>query len=570
MKHMLSPLWLMTLAAAAGDDAGAARLLAENPPSSPPGGGLGDEDWEDFDNEDFEDPKSSPGSGVQIDDLLIKASDAPEVASEKLNRMSVQMKAALKAADGKHTALERMVNDFGHNLRAVQERLAVMSSSPPPGGPESELRSFVEKRKIGGKEQEVVRWVGGADSDGIYRSGLLDDDIGEYGDWHTELRDLMESRSLARLVVRSDDPSNQTAAGRTPKLDRLVEEHLQRAPAPLQRIFSGGSGAGGDWQQVTVLPMIASELRRPLQVEALFETVEMPSKTVSMPFDAGVARPYRKGTPASNNVANLPASDSSTASRTLTSDSLAVQIMLFDDADEDSVIATRAFLSRKVVDGLRYGFEDCVLNGDTGTHQDSLSGWNPRSIYNTGDSAFGGADDHRRSFVGLRAAAFDASSSRDASGDSAFSTGTLKSARLGLSAPHGVDGDLVYLASIEHYLLHILTDSNTLTVDKMGQMAAILTGQVASVLGVRIVVTEFLTSDLAATGLYTSSGSRTGGLLFNRKRFVVGNRRGVLLEAAKDIRNGVHYLVATRRGTWKPVDASTHKAVHFSYNISSS
>ena len=458
-----------------------------------------------------------------------------------------------------------MVGDLGTEIRALQEKMAVQVNAPQVG-PESELKMFVG----GSSEKPVVRWVGSEDEEGIYRSGLLDDDAPVCGEWHERLKELCETRSLAKCVLKAQDSHNPMAAGRTPKLDRLIQEHMQRAPEPLKRIFSGATGAGGDWQQTTVLPMIATELRHPLQMEALFEVVDLPTKSVQMPFDAGVARPYRKGTPTTNSPSQYPASDSSTTNRTLTSDSLAVMILLFDDADEDSVIATRAFLSRKVVDGLRYGFEDCLINGDTGTHQDTLTSWNPRSIYNTGDSAFGGSDDHRRSYIGLRAAAFDASASRDASGDSAFSTGTLLQARLGLDAPHGVDGDLIYATSLEHYLLKILVDTNVLTLDKMGPQASILTGQVASVLGVRIIVSEFFTADLAATGLRTGSGTKTCGVLFNRKRFVVGNRRGAMLEAAKDIRNGVHYLVATRRGTFKAVDASTHKAVHISYNLASS
>lgn len=543
-----------------GGNAAILAWLCGLPPTLDLRGGGMEESWpgdESFDDEeDF--------ARIEMPDLSIKAADSADEAGRKFNQLTEVMKSVVKTANErgeKIQQLEKMTGDFKVEMRALQEKVA--TNHAPAGGPESELRQFVAKKG----DKEVIRWVGGEDAEGIYRSGLLDDDIGTFGDWHQRAKDLFQQRSLVRVCLKSGDPNNQAGLGQSPKTDRLIEEHLKLAPPALQRIFSGASGAGSEWQQVTVLPMIAQELRHPLQVEALFDVVDMPTKTVQMPFDAGVARPYRKGTPTTNAPANLAASDNSTTSRTLTSDSLAVMILIFDDADEDAVIATRAFLSRKVVDGLRYGFEDCLINGDTGTHQDTLTGWNPRSIYNTGESAFGGTDDHRRSFIGLRALAFDASSSRDASADTSFSTQTLKNARLGLSAPHGVDGDLVYLASIEHYLNSILVDTNTLTLEKMGDKAAILTGQVASVLGARIVVSEFLTADLAASGLYTGTGSKTGGVLFNRKRYVVGNRRGVMLETAKDIRNGVFYMVATRRGTFKAVDASTHKACHYSYNL---
>lgn len=459
----------------------------------------------------------------------------------------------------KFPQMERALEDLKVEIRDARAQLASAPNTSFGSDGEAELRMFTDEKK-------GVIWSGGLDEEGIYRKGLLDDDIEPSCEWHSDLRDLMEQRSLARICLPTGSETKRYAA--TPKLDKMIQRHLAKAPPALARIFSGASGAGGDWQETLVLPMLAEEARAPLAMESLFDVVPMGAKTVTLPFDSGVAPAYRKGQPTTNNPAGYTASESSTTSRTLSADSLAVMIPLFDDADEDSVIAARALLSRKVVDGLRYAREDCIINGDTqSTHQDTLNGWNPRSIYVT-TNTFGGPDDHRRSWIGLRAHAFDASATRDASGDTtSWLTQTLKAARSALAAPHGVSGDLVYAASLEHYLNNIFVDTNVLTGDKFWDKASILTGQVVEVAGVKVVITEFLTSDLAATGLYTGSGSYTSGLLFNRKRFVRGERRGTVLEAAKDIRNGVTCFVATWRGTFRPMDAYTHKSVHLSYKL---
>ena len=41
---------------------------------------------------------------------------------------------------------------------------------------------------------------------------------------------------------------------------------------------------------------------------------------------------------------------------------------------------------------------------------------------------------------------------------------------------------------------------------------------------------EFLSPDLASTGLYTGSGTTTAALVVNRSRWFMGSRRGVVLE----------------------------------------
>lgn len=503
-----------------------------------------------------------PDGGSPIEKILV--TDSREVVVEKMNKAVAYAENVARTAHDrgeKIAQLDALTKDLTEQVRDAHAQLALQSQSTAYGNSDAEIREFVDE------SAGRVRMTGGFDhATGVYRSGLLDDDVEPVNEWHAKLRELKTQQGLVRICTK---PGNSIEKfGASAKTDILLREHMERAPASVRKIFNGTTGAGGDWQQTVVLPTLAEEARLPLAIEALFDTVDMPAKSVKLPFDAGVAVPYRKGAPSANPPGQYTPTPESTTARDMTADSLAVMVMIFDDADEDSVIAAKPLLSRKVVDALRYGREDCIINGDAAaTHQDTLSGWNPRNIYVTG-ATFGGADDHRRSWIGLRAHAFDASSTRDASGDTtSWTTQTLKAARSALSAPHGVDGDLVYVASLEHYLTNIFVDSNVLTADKMGDRASILTGQVAMVGGVRVVVSEFLTADLAATGLRTGSGSKTGGLLFNRRRFWVGNRRGSMLEADKDIRSGVHYLVATWRGTFRPLDGYTHKSVHFSYNL---
>ena len=87
-------------------------------------------------------------------------------------------------------------------------------------------------------------------------------------------------------------------------------------------------------------------------------------------------------------------------------------------------------------------------------------------------------------------------------------------------------------------------------------------------MGTKIVVSDHVTADLAATGLYTGSGSKTVGLLFNRKMFVIGERKAYTLETYREVRNGVRYIILVFRKAFKSrAPGATDKVAHCSFNL---
>lgn len=483
---------------------------------------------------------------------------------ERLNAITAELRAVTES-DG--NAALRDLRDTRERLRAVEEQLVAERREHAVGTSDRDLDMFVRTAADGAKSaqwkgaQMLVAAPGGGHAE-VWQPGLLDDDAPTVSPWHEELKRLVQARSIVKIACQ-----DQAGARPTPKLDALIRMHLDRAPGELKRIFGGTTGSGGDWQQTLVLPMIAEDLRHPVEaVEDLFETVEMGAKTVTIPFATGTPPAFRYGMPTSDNPADRTASSLDTTSRSMTADGLAVLMQVFDDASEDSILNTMPLLQRFAVQGLRMSIVDAIVNGDT-NGQDTLTGWNPRSIF-SGSPTFGTSLDHRKSWIGLRARAFDVSATRDGSSDTTYSTDTLKSAKSALKAPHGSMTDLVNLVSDEVYIGKILTDTNVITVEKYGPNASILTGEVGRILGARVVVSDLMTADLAATGLYTGSGSYTSALLFNRARFVRGIRKGVSVEVERRATNGVTYLVVTSRQTFKALDGASDKTVHATYKLS--
>ena len=82
-----------------------------------------------------------------------------------------------------------------------------------------------------------------------------------------------------------------------------------------------------------------------------------------------------------------------------------------------SAFAIIPAMSRQIAQDLEDAFEDAMINGDSAaTHQDDISNWNIRERW--GASGLGSSADHRRLFLGMRAAAKDKGSDVDMLGSS--------------------------------------------------------------------------------------------------------------------------------------------------------
>jgi hypothetical protein len=106
-------------------------------------------------------------------------------------------------------------------------------------------------------------------------------------------------------------------------------------------------------------------------------------------------------------------------------------------------------------------------------------------------------------------------------------------------------------------------------VDKFGPQATVLQGSVAAVGGGSVIISDFLTADLASSGVFTGSGTTTGYLWVNRDAYMVGNYKPVTVDIDREIVNGTIETVVTRRVAFQCMEAA-NKTVAFGYNIASS
>jgi len=455
---------------------------------------------------------------------------------------------ALADIKAEQTRLSESNRDLRENLEAkaatvkeVQQKLAELAAPRVQTVSEKEttLRTYIRP-------------------DGSLDAAAMCSDEVDRGEWHADFKRLVDDRNMVKMLK---------ADGRTPKMDARVARHMESAPDIITRAFSDAAGGlGADWIPDVMVPELAKAVYSPKAVEQLFQTWEMQSKNLEIPFQTLHVKPYLKS---AATYGTITAEDDAATKVTVVAQSIAARISADEDSTEDALMGALSVLRDSVADSISSGVEDAIINGDsTANHQDmdiaaASNVWDIRGRWGAGT---GTASDHRRAWLGLRAHSVDASSTLDVS---AQTYAALMALRAKLSGPQGAGGDLALIISPEAYVTFLLDLTETATVDKLGSQATILTGQTASIAGMPVVVSDYIGADMEATGFHAApfTGTTTGCLIVNRSRYFMGNYRQISTSVQREIVNGLVDIVATRRCAFFSLDPATTASVAYGFNI---
>jgi len=451
--------------------------------------------------------------------------------------------------------IEKQIDDLKTAQRIIDESIQAPAAVYAD---ESELRSFVREDGSVQWSTEVKHYTNARGHRvSVEESGILDSEFA-CSDWHSELKSIASDRHLARLLM--SDPY-------TPKLDARLYRHLKQAPRALQpaitKAFNDQSGTGAEFIPDQFISDLYQTFQLPKRLRGLLTRVQADRNTLLIPRLNRGGRPYIKGEiTVDSPLAQYTTSTPATGQSTINIKGLASSYVLDDAAVEDAALAVLPIFSQQIAQDLEDAFEDCMINGDTAaTHQDTISTWNIRSRW--GASGLGGSSDHRRTFNGMRAAAFDQLNTAAKAGASLAASdilaGMASLGELGAS-------NLVMVVSPEFMIESLMGLQEVITIDKFGPAASVLSGQIGSIFNVPIIMSRFLSNDLFTSGLYTGSGATTGFLLFNAASYYLYERRGIVVEQDKDISAGAIRLVATYRGVMGSPDQSATKNTFFGFN----
>jgi hypothetical protein len=249
----------------------------------------------------------------------------------------------------------------------------------------------------------------------------------------------------------------------------------------------------------------------------------MPTTPYVLPIEIGRLTSHKAAEQTADTGQTLiPVADGNniTGKTTLTAVGHGTRVLVSKDVEEDSIIPLLPFLRSRIIQTLAEGREDCSLNGDTAaTHEDS-------------DTHSAAATDRRKMWLGLRAHAHDQSYTAD------LGELTLSNLRLLVRAPMGVYGvnpsDLAIVTGIKGYI-NLLNLPEVTTVDKYGAQATVLSGELAKVDGIPVIVSEWVREDLNASGVYEASATRTVLHIVNRNGFAVGVRRDATVQLLTEL-----------------------------------
>ena len=361
-----------------------------------------------------------------------------------------------------------------------------------------------------------------------------------------DLLDLACVRSLLTAQLR--DPS-----GLNP---RMLEDWRGNLKAAMDSTTAGTGDELIDTQEARAL---WEDVNLETAVAPLFNTVQMPSNPFLIPLQLGDVNWY----PGSENMA-AKSTALATARQTLTAYELVAEVPWSYDLDEDSVIAMMEELRRSLLRNAREVIDDVVLNGDA-TTTDNI---------NADDATISATDAGKGhwllGFDGLLHLPLVDNTGQANDHDAAVSGDMFNEVRSKLGKYGVRPSEMVYITDVNPFIRCLGVDSFR-TLDKFGPHATILTGQLGTVEGIPVIVSEQM-KPADADGKVTDGGNDTDTgrlLIVNRDQWRVGYKRELTIETVRDPQKRQNVMVVSFRIALQERSGSRSTATHtaLQYNI---
>ncbi len=373
-------------------------------------------------------------------------------------------------------------------------------------------------------------------------------------DHHQAIRNFQRTVTdmcLVGMLVDKDADSSKKGF----EVARSLPQFKDRWTEVLRALDVDTSAEGTEWVPTGIGATLHEKVRASGKIAPLFQRITLPTNPWKWPLEGADAVAYRVAEPTADNASKVTASTPGTAAATFDAEIFGARTLWSKSLDADSAIAILSFVEGKLVQAFVDAEEKAILDGDAdGTHQDA-------------DVQAIGAIDARTAWDGLRKRALAQTVITNQTTSTAANLALLRAAMLrwGLNP-----ADLAFIVGMSAYY-DLLADTSVLTVDKLGPNATILNGQLASVHGVPIIVSEHVREDLNATGVQDGIVStKTYNMCVNRNEFAIGQRMALDVETDDSIYRESFQRVAVmfQREDFQSISAgSTDDTVCLAYNI---
>jgi len=318
----------------------------------------------------------------------------------------------------------------------------------------------------------------------------------------------------------------------------------------VDRAFNETTGTSGlNWVPVILSAQLMDLVQVWSRVAPLMTPITMTSKTLDWPVLGADLTAYLVAE--ATNDADTVAATASTATTnkiTFTAQKLGVRTFASAEAIEDAIVAMVPFVIQNAAKVLSRGIEDAIINGETGVTMDGAT-FNPA----------GGV---RRAWNGLRFWSLMTASypAKLDMGAGVITESKILDLQYNMGVWGANPGPLAFIVGF-HALKSLMKLSSMLTLEKFGPSATILSGQVGSIFGSPVVVSEFVT-EKNATGVHDAVAANNvkGSLLcVHRESMGLATRRGINVNGSTDryIEQDQVVFVATARNDFKCFYGST-------------
>jgi HK97 family phage major capsid protein len=319
---------------------------------------------------------------------------------------------------------------------------------------------------------------------------------------------------------------------------RLTDYLKSSYPQAVKSMNTSSSNQGPDWIPTGFSRSLIELVQLELKVASLHERFGMPTNPYTFPVEGADINAYvvpeRTGDDDYVDATKfVTAATPGTANNTFTAKKVGVRSVFSGEITEDSILPILPYVRSKIVKAMAQAQDNTVINGDVRT-TGGIDG-NTSSTYQT--VAY---DGYRRA-IQLAGTTYDCST---------FNIANIRAARAGMGV-YGVDtGSLCYVVSIPAYH-KLLGLSEVITIDKFGSRATILNGQLGSIDGIPIVLSEYVSTTLDGAGANRGTSTKTEILLVRRDMFKFGDWRQITLKQEEKIETDQYVLVALQRLAFK-------------------
>ncbi len=283
------------------------------------------------------------------------------------------------------------------------------------------------------------------------------------------------------------------------------------------------AGAGGQFRlwsatwETEVSTAMENEVRRRLVVAGTLRSVPMSNPIMKVPLnpEAGYATWVTNAQFGTNNSSGATATHR-LKELTLNSYKLATREYIAFEEDEDSLVAILPVVRDAMIRRMAKSVDKAMLIG-AGAGSDPITGL--------------------ATYDASSAVTLDLSDITAGTAGAGLTAAKIQAARKDLGYWGLEPSELVVFVNTQSYY-ELLEDANFLTVDKVGDRATLLTGQIGSVGNTPIVVSAEFAS--AAAGAVAA-------IIVNPRNFMVGNHRGLRVDTDDNVETQSRVLVASMR-----------------------